>query len=163
MSRKHRARSTTPRRQFLMDQGSAAAEAVTRSVDAAAARAGERVTELDEHAPMNTDPLATWFIRAYVQAAIGTHATCEHLSTSAPQPQRWDSAVPGLLMCEAHCTGPGFDLQLRAQGLLPARCGRCGVATATLHLRVALAETTIVGRVCARCMAIHSPSAGGAA
>jgi hypothetical protein len=151
------------RRRFIADQAQAAAVDVEHHVTSAAARAGQQLTELDGRAPMSDDPLAAWFIRAYVRMTSGPHATCDHLSDSAPQPQRWDSAVPRLLVCEARCTGPGFDLQLRAQGHLPARCGRCGTAPATLHVRIALAETIIIGRVCARCMATHSPAGGGAA
>jgi len=145
------------RRRFLADQEKAAARDTERGVAAAAARSGQQFTELDEHAPMSDDPLASWFVRAYVKLTSGPHVTCEHLSASAPQPQRWDSAVPGLLVCEARCAGPGFDLQLRVQGLLPTGCGRCARAVATLYIRIAVAETTIVGRVCAPCMVKYSP------
>lgn len=155
-------RAGRARRRFLADQADAAAGSVEELVTTAAARTGQRVTELDDREPMSADPLASWFIRAYVRATTGTYATCEHLTPAAPQPpRRWDSAIPGLLVCEARCTGPGFDLQLRAQGLLPANCGRCLIAPATLHIRIALAETVLIGRVCAPCMATHSPTRSG--
>lgn len=149
------------RRRFLADQADAAAGSVEDLVTTAAARTGQQVTQLDDREPMSADPLASWFIRAFVRATAGTHATCEHLTPASPQPQRWDSAIPGLLVCEARCTGPGLDLQLRAQGLLPAICSRCFAAPATLHIRIALAETVLVGRVCAPCMATHSPTRSG--
>lgn len=164
-----RRRQRPARNTGLLDQVEAASLDVLRTVQESASRVGRPLTIRDvEHIDdLAGDPLAEWAVATYLAiAGTGEMRLCEHLigSHDAPSPEWWTSAAPGIQWCgRGPCAALAVDLVLRAAGMVPARCSKCGGPRAEPRLDLAFGTTRLVFHLCSRCFHAGTPAHGGGA